>query len=92
MNVFEQNKDFYNNPIRLSPDQLQDPLKVLREFFIDFHLYESRALLADWLQTALTTPNSQFAEAAERNAIAVFAEKLEELLEAVSIIIQPAKK
>lgn len=88
MNLFEQNKDFYNQPIRLTAEQIDNPVIVLEDFFSNFHLYESRELLADWLRAVLTTPNAQFAEASERSGIVVFAEKLEELLEAVSVMIR----
>lgn len=88
MNQFEQNKEFYNQPVRLSAEQIAEPAEVLSAFFEDFHLYECRILLHDWLQAALTTPNSQFAEADQRNEISVFAEKLEELLEAALLIVR----
>ncbi len=88
MNQFDQNKEFYNQPVNLSPEQVAQPNLVLSEFFEDFHLYECRSLLHDWLVAALTTPNSQFSEADKRNEISVFAEKLEELLEAASVIVK----
>lgn len=86
MSIFERNKEFYNYPIRLNEEQKKVPLQVITDFFIDFHLYESREHLATLLECALITSNGQFAEPAQRNAIFTFAEKLEELIEAVYIL------
>lgn len=91
MTIFEQNKEFYNQPIRLDKEQKKDPLQVINDFFGDIHLWECKEELAGWLEVALTTSNSQFDVAGQRKPIFTFAEKLEELVEA-AYILQLKKK
>ena len=86
MNIYYQNPDFYNHPVRLTKEQKKDPLMVIKDFFVDFELVDSRAHIAAWLECALTKANSQFAEPHQRSMIWTFAERLEELIEAVHIL------
>jgi hypothetical protein len=86
MNIYEQNQEFYNSLIRLTEEQQKEPLEVISDFFTDFHLWESRNNLATLLEVAFTKSNLQFGGAGQRNEIATFAEKLEELIEAAYIL------
>ena len=78
-------RDFYNESIRLREDQLTDPESVLDEFFVDYQMVEVRQQLWDLLETALTSENTAFAEAPQREALLLFYYRLEEVMEAVFI-------
>lgn len=91
MSRYNRNKGFYGRPYILNEEERKAPLQVMDDFFTDIHLHESREYLAEWLECALTTDNSQFSEANQRSAIVNFAEKLEELIEAAYILIQKKK-
>jgi len=91
MTIYNRHTEFYSQPIRLTDKQMKEPVKVLSDFFADFHLYESRENLATWLECALTTHNPQFAEAAQRNTLVSFAGRLEELIEAAYILSKKKK-
>jgi hypothetical protein len=92
MSLYDQNKAFYSRPIRLTKEQQRNPLTVIDDFFSSFELASSREHIADWLQCALTTENWQFAEPLQRDKIMLFAEKVEELMEAAYILYSKKKK
>ncbi|MDP4265179.1 MAG: hypothetical protein Q8941_21815 [Bacteroidota bacterium] len=91
MSIYKQNESFYNQPIRLTEEQKKDPIQVIDDFFDAFELASSREQIADWLQCALASDNVQFAEPLQRDRIILFAEKIEELMEA-ALIINSRKK
>jgi hypothetical protein len=86
MYAYNRFKDFYNRPIILSPEQLQDPAQVLQEFCSAFHLYEMRRVLAELMEVAITTSNETYHEPRDRKDIVFVCGKIEELIEAVYIL------
>ena len=83
MSLFEQNKEFYNRPIRLTLSEQKNPDSIINGFCGAHHLYEIRKYLWDLLETALTTNEGVFQDAESRQAILVFYAHLEELMEAI---------
>lgn len=83
---FQRFKDFYNQPILLSPEQQQDPAQVLQEFCSAFHLHEMRRVLAELMEVAITTSNEAYSEPRQRKDIVFVCGKIEELIEAAYIL------
>ena len=83
MDVFSKNRSFYDQIIRLDAEELQRPTEVLISFREAYHLYEIRKMLWNLVETALTTENEAFEQAAHREALLVFYGQLEEVMEAV---------
>ncbi len=86
MGYYAQHKDFYNQPIRLDNQQLEEPFDVIQSFCGAYQLHEIRQHLWDFLETAVITENFAFDEADKRNSIFLFYQQLEEALEALYII------
>jgi hypothetical protein len=91
MHYFDRQSTFYNQPVKLTQEEKENPTKVIADFFSDFDLAEVRTNLAAWLECALITNNPQFADPAQRACIYVFSEKLEELVEAAYILVGKRK-
>jgi len=92
MQHFRQHIAFYNQPIRLTEEQQQEPIIVIREFFQNFHLVEIRQKLWNWFETAITTEYGLFEEATDRSGLMQFYSQLEELVEAAYLIDQQQRK
>lgn len=81
MNPFQSHPDFYNRPIRLSPEETE-PLEVLQSFFQNCPLAEVRRILWQMVETSLVVPYSVFDEAGHRQTLLWFYRELETVLEA----------
>lgn len=88
MNHFETHAAFYNQVIKLTRGQVEQPLEVADLFLHTYDLADIRASLHHLQQVALTTDNYPFKDPKERDAIAWFCHDLEELLEAVWLLMQ----
>ncbi|MET0393763.1 MAG: hypothetical protein ABW019_11515 [Chitinophagaceae bacterium] len=73
---------FYNQPIRLRPEEAAAPLQVLQEFFEVFPLADTRRLLWLAVEAALGQPHSPFDAAEERQSLLWLYHQLERMLEA----------
>ena len=86
MHHFNLHSDFYNQPVQLTEGEKLDPLPVIRQFFEDVKLVEVRIHLYNLLEVALTTPNTIYDEASERDAIVFFVKQLEKMGEAACLL------
>lgn len=86
MHNFNLKLEFYNEPILLTEEEMQDPLTVIREFFDDVKLLEVRTHLHNLLEVALTRPNTIYDEASERDATLCFIKQLEKIIESAFLI------
>lgn len=86
MHNFNLHSDFYNQPILLTDEEKQDPLPVIRAFFEDVKLAEVRTHLYNLLEVTLTTPNTIYDEASERDVVVCFIKQLERMVEASQIL------
>jgi hypothetical protein len=86
MSPFQLQSEFYNLPIRLSAEQLDNPANVLKDFFTDYNLSEVREILNINAEVCLTSDIHPY-EAGERRADFMnFQQKLELLLEAAFLM------
>ena len=42
--------DYHDQPLRLTIDEIENPTKVIYEFFLNYHLPDIRSCLHNWLQ------------------------------------------
>ncbi|MET0392736.1 MAG: hypothetical protein ABW019_06325 [Chitinophagaceae bacterium] len=82
MTPFSLHPHFYNQPIRLRPEEAAAPQQVLQEFFEVFPLADTRRLLWLAVEAALSQPHSPFDDAAERQSLLWLYHQLERMLEA----------
>lgn len=74
---------FNNTPVRLSKREAKHAGKFIQTFFGAYHLHEIRRSLAALTEIALTTNNTHFDDAKERDSILWFYYELEIFIEAV---------
>jgi hypothetical protein len=54
MSQFKYHREFYDKPIRLSQKEMDDPEKVIKEFFINHRLSEYREFLWEWVTVSIS--------------------------------------
>jgi len=77
---------WYNQPLRLTKEQKQDPLPVLDDFFECYHLNEVRIILWEWLTEVVSSPRSISGDSLDRSNHIYFYEKIEGVIEAVFVL------
>ncbi|WP_207511489.1 hypothetical protein [Longitalea luteola] len=80
-----------NQPLRLTEEEMKDPLLVLKDFFECYHLNDTREMLWNWTVEVLTSSGSISSEPLERSNHLYFYEKMETLIEACYMILQQAR-
>jgi hypothetical protein len=88
MSHYINHSKFYDQPILLSRDEIEDPYRVLDRFFGDYRLSEVRHILSEIKETCLTTDNTCYSEPAERANLITFCNRIERVLEAVQLIMK----
>ena len=83
---------FYNQPIRLRPEEMAAPQQVLQEFFEVFPLADTRRLLWLAVEAALSQPHSPFDVAEERQSLLWLYHQLERMLEAGMLLGQAGQE
>ena len=86
MSPFLTHPAFYNRPIRLEPEQAQQPMDVINRYFGAMRLAEVRETLGNLVETALVTDNVAFSEWRDRADLISFHEQLEMLVEACYLL------
>jgi hypothetical protein len=84
--TYNKHPQWYNQPLRLTEEQLENPLLTFDDFFQCYHLNETREALWQWLTAVISSPGSVSSEPLERSNHMYFYEKLEELIEAAFIM------
>jgi len=79
-------------PRKLSREERENPLEVVRDFFSYGHLPEIREQLWELLKTTVTGNYSKMLTRQERSNMLYFYERLEKLIEAVHMISQEEEK
>lgn len=82
MTPFQNHPAFYNQPIRLAPEEQQDPRTVLQEFLSECPLAECRQLLWQMVEIALQADHTLYDGAEERHRLLWFYQQVEKVLEA----------
>jgi hypothetical protein len=49
---------WHSKPLRLSPEETQNPNLVLTDFFQCYHLQDVREIMWQWLRAAVSSPGS----------------------------------
>lgn len=88
MSQFLKQAEFYDQVILLSRKEKRDPFLVIERFFSDYRLHECRHTLWTMVEACLTTDNTEFSEPEERGGLLLRYKDLEELLEAVFLLLQ----
>jgi len=79
-----------DRPIKLTPEQIEKPISVLRNFFQDSHLPEIRTMLWKIVERLLAIKNAGFDEAEERSHLLWFYRELEIMIEAAFVLCEKA--
>ena len=77
---------WYNQPLRLNDDQLNNPEFALDDFFEFYHLNEVREILWQWVTEVVSSPRNISSSHHDRHNHLFFYEKLEGLVEAAWVI------
>jgi hypothetical protein len=88
MSHFLYRPEIYNQPIRLSVEERENPLQVLGEYFSDYDLGDVRHQLWLFLSISLTASDESFCEPIDRANLLTFYERTEELIEAAFILAE----
>ncbi|WEK36654.1 MAG: hypothetical protein P0Y53_03995 [Candidatus Pseudobacter hemicellulosilyticus] len=81
-----QRTEWFNQPIRLTEKQRQDPGAILRDFFTWYHLDDLREILWEWMQVGLTTDNEVYQNGRDRSNLLFFCKNIEMLIEAAFLL------
>jgi len=82
---------WYNEPLRLTKEQKDNPVLIFQGFFESFHLHEVREMLWEWLVEVISSRNSISNDGNARNNHIYFYEKLEQVLEAGFVLQKDAR-
>lgn len=91
MSIYDQNKAFFSQPYRLTPEQIENPVSVFANFFDILHLHQVREELSNLLFVALTCENETYERPMEREDLLNLRDQLEEVLEAAWLLWRRAK-
>jgi hypothetical protein len=86
MSHFQQQKEFYNQPVRLSAQQKANPYLVFDKFFGDYHLWEIRDWFSQIGEVCLTVEDHPFCEPNIRANLLLLHKNIELLFEAAFVI------
>jgi len=88
MRALNKHPDWYNQPLRLTEEERQNPRLVIETFFESYHLQEVREILWKWMVEIVSSSRSISQEGKQRNDHIYFYEKMEALVEAAFLINQ----
>jgi fido (protein-threonine AMPylation protein) len=92
MSPFQLQSEFYNQPVRLTEEQQENPVNVLDEFFTDYSLSEVRDMLNTNSEVCLTSDVHPYDVGEGRANLIYFQQKMELLLEAAFVISNKHRK
>jgi len=86
MHIYSNHSGFFDQCLMLCEEEMENPDRVISEFFEEFHLSDVREHLAQLVEIALITQNNYFQDARERDKILWFTRRLEMLAEAANLL------
>lgn len=86
MYPLQKNNPFYNNILLLDAEEQKRPQEFIEYFNATYELKDVRCHLHNLVQLALTTRNVPFEEAKDRARLSRFAEDLETVMEAITLL------
>lgn len=84
--TYNNHPQWYKQPLRLTQEQKKDPLPVLDDFFLCYHLNDVREILWLWLTEVLSSQRSIASDGLDRNNHIYFYEMVEEVIEAAYVM------
>jgi len=87
MSPFLEQKEPFDQVLRLGKEEQRDPYAVVERFFGDYRLHECRHYLWTMVETCLTTDNVEFSDPDERANLLLRYRELERLVEAVYLLL-----
>jgi len=84
--LFLQNKEFQDQTILLSIDEIPNPMEVLKGTLNEIKLGELRDIISKAMEVCLTTTNQAFATPVGRYELLSTFRKIELLIEAASLL------
>jgi len=86
MSYYLDNPEIFNQPIRLSLQEREQPLTIVKEYFKDYPLSDTRHTLWEIVTACLISDAPQFDDPHKRDDLLAFYARTEELIEAICII------
>ena len=92
MSQFLEQPELFDKIIHLSEEEINEPGKVIRNFYGNYHLHECRHIIWTMVETCLSTDHVNFCEAADRADLLTRARHIEELMEAAYLVFREGKE
>jgi hypothetical protein len=86
MSYYLNHPEFFNGPVRLTKEEINDPLKVVSSFFEDYSLSEIRDHNQQMDHVCLSTDSPPFEEPSERDHLLCYRQDEERVLEAAFLL------
>jgi len=86
MSHYLEHPQFYNKPIHLSEQEMHDPYRILKGFFLDYNLNELREILQDICEMGMTCDIPPYHTGESRANLLLFCKKIELLFEAAFVV------
>jgi hypothetical protein len=87
MKTYNKHPQWYNQPLRLTKEEEQDPRPVFEDFFECYHLNDVREILWQWFTEVISSTRSISIESHDRSNHVYFYEKIEALIEAAFVLL-----
>jgi hypothetical protein len=87
MRTCNHHPQWYNQPLRLTEEERQNPKMVVEDFFECYHLNDVREILWKWTVAIVSSPGNISSEPLERSNHIYFYEKMEALVEASFLLL-----
>jgi hypothetical protein len=88
---FREHKDLFDQPLRLSKKQMHDPDSVIRDFFVNCHLWQCKEFLWEWLVCTLSSREALEMRSVSPGDLVYYYQQIETLLEAALLISKRSK-
>jgi hypothetical protein len=87
MSQFLEQKELFDQVLRLREEEKREPIIVIERFFGDYRLHECRHYLWTMVETCLTTDSTEFSDPEERADLLLRYKALEGFLEAGYLLL-----
>jgi hypothetical protein len=87
MSQFLEQKELFDQVLRLREEEKREPIIVIERFFGDYRLHEWRHYLWTMVETCLTTDSTEFSDPEERANLLLRYKDLEGFLEAGYLLL-----
>jgi hypothetical protein len=88
MSEFLSHPEFFNQPVCLSQDELEFPMKVINQFFSDYSLSEVRDIHDNIGEVCLTSDSPPFSDGDQRANFLLYQNNVIRFFEAVFVLAE----